>query len=66
MEQFEDKTQDVKNNRLLTLEETAEMLDVPVNTIRRWAYTGTLPALSSGRSFEKRFKMTDIMEFILK
>ena len=54
MEQFVNRTREEKNNRLLTLEETASFLDVPVDTIRNWANKGILPALSIGRSFEKR------------
>ena len=66
MEQFEDNTQDIENNILLTLEDAADMLGVPVNTIRDWASTGTLLSLPIGPRSELQFRMDDVIAFLME
>ena len=66
MERFEDKIQDIENSILLTLEEAADILDVPVNTIRGWANTGKLPSLPIGPRGVLRFRMDDVIAFMMR
>jgi len=66
VEQFEDKTQAARNDILLTPEETAELLDVPVSTVNGLAEKGLLPSLPAGRGLEKRFRMNEVLAFMLK
>jgi hypothetical protein len=66
MEQFEDKIQDTENRLLLTLEDVADIFDVPVNTVRDWANTGELYSLSIGPGLDLRFQVRDVMTFILQ
>ncbi len=63
MERFEDKIQDIENSTLLTLEEAAGMLDVPVNTVRSWASTGKLPSSPIGPRGDLRFRIDDVISF---
>jgi len=66
VEQFEDNIQDIENNILLTLEDAADILGVPVNTIRDWASTGTLPSLPIGPRGGLRFRMDDVITFLME
>ncbi len=66
MERFEDKIQDIENSILLTLEEAADILDVPVNAVRGWANTGELPSLSIDSGGVLRFRMDDVIAFMMR
>ncbi len=66
MERFEDNTQDIENSIFLTLEDAADMLGVPVNTIRGWASTGKLPSLPIGPRGALRFRMDDVISFMMR
>ena len=66
MEQFEDKAQYVMNDIFLTLEETADILEVPVNTIRNWVTTGKLPSSPIEPRGDLQFRMDAVIAFILK
>ena len=66
MERFEDNTQDIENSIFLTLEDAADMLGVPVNTIRDWASTGKLPSLPIGPRGELQFRMDDVIAFLME
>jgi len=66
MEQFEDNIQDIENDILLTLEDAADILGVPVNRIRDWASTGTLPSLPVGPRGDLRFRIDDVVAFLME
>jgi len=66
MEQFEGKTQDERSGILLTLEDAADILDVPVNTVRGWANTGELSSLPIGPRLDLRFRMDDVISFMMR
>jgi hypothetical protein len=66
MEQFEGKTQDERSGILLTLEDAADILDVPANTVRGWANTGELSSLPIGPRLDLRFRMDDVISFMMR
>ena len=66
MEQFEDNIQDIENNILLTLEDAADILGIPINRIRYWASTGTLPSLPIGPRGDLRFRIDDVVAFLME
>ncbi len=66
MERFEDKIQDIENSILLTLEEAADILDVPVNKVKGWANTGELPSLPIDSGGVLRFRMDDVIAFMMR
>jgi PTS system nitrogen regulatory IIA component len=48
----------------LTTEEAAEYLRVHVNTVRRWAREGMIPAAKLGNRGGFRFKREDLERFL--
>ena len=48
----------------LTSEEAAEYLQVHVNTVRRWAREGTIPAAKLGNRGGFRFRREDLDAFL--
>ncbi len=66
MEQFEDKTQDVRNDILLTLENVASILDVHVNTVIHLSNLGILKSFRIGPRSERRFRVDDVVAFMLE
>lgn len=66
MERFEDKMQDIENGILLTLEDAADMLGVPVNKVRSWASTGKLPSLPISPRGDLQFRMGDVIAFLME
>jgi excisionase family DNA binding protein len=48
---------------MLTTSEVARILNVHINTIRRWSNQGVLKAYRIGSRGDRRFKKTDIDEF---
>ncbi len=61
------KKKPVRNdsNTLLTTAETAELLNVHVNTIRRWSNKGILKTYRIGPRGDRRFRQRDINNFLL-
>ena len=51
---------------LVTASEAAELLNVHVNTIRRWSTKGILPTYRIGSRGDRRFKRAEIEKFIRK
>jgi len=49
---------------LLTTGEVARLLNVHVNTIRRWTNQGILPAFFLGSRGDRRFRQEDIEAFL--
>ena len=66
MKQFEDRIHSIENSILLTLEDVANILDVPVNAIRDWANIGILPSLPIGPSGKLRFRINDVITFVME
>ena len=54
------------SNTILTVTEAAEMLNVHVNTIRRWSDGGLLNTYRVGPRGDRRFKRCDIAKLLLK
>ncbi len=50
---------------LLTTAETAELLNVHVNTVRRWSNKGILETYYIGPRRDRRFRRWDIENFLL-
>ena len=50
--------------KLLKIREVAEMLGVHPETLRRWDREGTLKAIIINKRGDRRYKETDVMEFI--
>jgi excisionase family DNA binding protein len=48
---------------MLTTSEVARILNVHINTIRRWSNQGILKAYRIGSRGDRRFKREDIAEF---
>ncbi len=48
----------------LTTQEVARMLDAHVNTVRRWSDSGVIPCHRIGPRRDRRFKRSDIKEFL--
>ena len=53
-----------RNNHMLTSSELARLLNVHVNTIRRWTNRGVLKAYRIGPRRDRRFHHDDINGFI--
>ena len=49
-------------NRLLNINETAEILNMKVPTLYRWVHTRKIPFVKMGNKL--RFKQSEILEFI--
>jgi len=49
---------------MLTTSEVAAILNVHINTIRRWSNQGTLKAYQLGPRGDRRFRREDIDEFL--
>ena len=50
--------------KLLTLQQVAELLRVHVNTVRRWTDQGLIPSYSLGPRGIRRFRQRDLEAFI--
>ena len=51
---------------MLTTREVAQLLNLHVNTVRRWSDQGILRAYRVGPRGDRRFKRQDIDDFLLK
>ena len=51
---------------MLTISEVAQILNVHINTVRRWSQQGILKAYRIGSRGDRRFLRADIDEFIIK
>lgn len=53
-------------NRLLSISEAAEMLNVHANTLRNWDKNGELPAIHVGPRKQRRYRKADIDAYLNK
>lgn len=53
-----------KDSPLLKISEVVEMLRVHTNTLRLWDQKGILPAIRIGERGLRRYKLSDIQDFI--
>jgi excisionase family DNA binding protein len=51
---------------MLTTSEVARMLNVHINTVRRWSNQGSLASYRIGTRGDRRFKKADIDEFFAR
>lgn len=49
---------------LLTLAETAELLNVHPNTLRKWDKKGILVAVRFGERMDRRYKKEDVLKLV--
>jgi excisionase family DNA binding protein len=52
-------------NGMLTISEVAGLLNVHINTVRRWSNQGTLKVYRVGSRGDRRFRQEDIDNFLL-
>jgi len=53
-----------QNNSVLTLGEVACLLNIHVNTVRRWSDMGILKAFRIGPRADRRFMRRDVLTFL--
>ena len=51
-------------NGMLTISEVAHLLNVHINTVRRWSNQGTLKVYRIGSRGDRRFRQEDIASFL--
>lgn len=51
---------------MLTISEVAMMLNVHINTVRRWSNQGLLQSYRIGSRGDRRFRKEDIVSFLAK
>ncbi len=53
-------------SKLLTIRQAAEILNVHVETLRRWDNKGKLPAIKVNDRGDRRYKQADIESYLNK
>ncbi len=53
-------------NSMLTISEVAHLLNVHINTVRRWSNQGTLKSYRIGSRGDRRFRQEDIDSFLIQ
>ncbi len=53
-----------KIDGMLTISEVAQLLNVHINTVRRWSNQGILKAYRLGSRGDRRFRQEDIASFL--
>jgi hypothetical protein len=66
MEHFRSTTHDIAKEYSLKLEDVADLLNVEISTVRGWVKSKTPPYSHLGPGHDLRFRMDDIMAFLLK
>jgi excisionase family DNA binding protein len=52
------------HDRLLTIREASQLVDVPANTLRRWADRGAVRVYRIGSRFDRRFREKDLVQLM--
>jgi len=55
-----------KTDALITVGQTASLLHVHINTVRKWSNLGILPSFRIGPRSDRRFRKKDVIAFLLK
>jgi excisionase family DNA binding protein len=55
-----------ETDTLLTAGQAASLLNVHINTVRKWSNLGILPSFRIGSRNDRRFRKRDLMTFLLK
>jgi len=55
-----------KLESMLNIKDVARILNVHINTIRRWSNEGALKSYRLGPRGDRRFRLEDIIDFIVK
>ena len=55
-----------RKNAMLTASQVARLLNVHINTVRRWSNNGILKAYRIGPRGDRRFQQEDIASFLLR
>ena len=58
------KSHNDKNGTLLTVSQVAEMLTCHPHSVRRWADMGLLPAYRIGVRGDRRFILSEVVDFL--
>ena len=53
-----------RNNKMMTTKGVAHMLNLHINTVRRWSNQGILKAYRIGPRGDRRFRRDDIIEIL--
>lgn len=53
-------------NSMLTISEVAHLLNVHINTVRRWSNQGALKSYRIGSRGDRRFRQEDIDSFLVQ
>ena len=53
-------------NPMLTTNEVARLLNVHINTVRRWSNSGILKAYRIGTRGDRRFERIDVLSLLLE
>jgi hypothetical protein len=53
------------HSELLTVNDVSRMLNIHVNTVRRWSDQGVFKPIRLGARGDRRYKLQDINEFLL-
>lgn len=53
-------------NGMLTISEVAQLLNVHINTVRRWSNQGALKSYRIGSRGDRRFRQEDIASFLIE
>ena len=53
-------------NGMLTISEVAQLLNVHINTVRRWTNQGILRSYRIGSRGDRRFRQEDITNFLVE
>jgi len=56
----------IEVDAMLTVSDVAHLLNVHINTIRRWSNQGILKAYRIGSRGDRRFRREDIISFLSK
>lgn len=65
-EKVTDVEHKVKMNGLLPVREVARMLNIHINTVRKWSNIGVLKSFRIGPRGDRRFRKKDIITFLVK
>ena len=57
---------DKEVNPMMTTSDVAHLLNVHINTVRRWSNQGRLKAYRIGSRGDRRFQREDIVSFLLQ